>query len=199
MADRLLDPEVENSFRELPEGEREALSSAISEIARVLIGGSAAEIVALEETLRRDWRSTDSIEELEARNRLRVFARYREIGERSLVGSELQEQLGVSRQRLGQMREKKQLLGVRLPIHRELHYPLWQFGEEGRPLGALPRLIEAAEEGGIGALALDSLMTNPAAADEGEGRTPADLLRIGDREAKEHVLRLVRAALPGGT
>ena len=198
MAPRLLDPEVEKSFQELPKGEREALSGAISGIARVLMSGSAADIVDLEDKLRRDERRTDSLDELEARNRLRVFARYRGIEERSLSGSGLQEQLGVSRQRLGQLRKEKKLLGVRLPIHREVHYPLWQFGEDGRPLGSLPRLIEAAQVAGMGELALDSLMTNPAAVDAGDGQTPADLLRSGVPEAEEYVLGVVRAALSGG-
>jgi hypothetical protein len=198
VAPRMLDPEVEKSFRELPKGEREVLSGAISGVARVLIGGSAADISALEERLRRDEQRTDSLEELETRNRLRVFARYREIEERSLAGSGLQEQLGVSRQRLGQLRKEKKLLGVRLPIHREVHYPLWQFDEDGRPLGSLPRLIEASEEAGLGPLALDALMTNPAAVDTGEGQTLADLLRSGDPETEEYVLAVVRASLSGG-
>ena len=198
MAPRLLDPEVEKSFRELPKGEREALSGAISGIARVLMSGSAADIVALEGKLQRDERHAGSLDDLEARNRLRVFARYRGIEERSLSGSGLQEQLGVSRQRLGQLRKEKKLLGVRLPIHREVHYPLWQFGEDGRPLGSLPRLIEAAQEAGMGELALDSLMTNPVAVDAGVDQTPADLLRSGDPEAEEYILGVVRAALSGG-
>ncbi len=198
MAPRLLDPEVEKSFQELPKGEREALSGAISSIARVLMSGSAADIADLEGKLRRDERRTDSLDELEARNKLRLFARYREIEERSLPGSGLQEQLGVSRQRLGQLRKEKKLLGVRLPINREVHYPLWQFGEDGRPLGSLPRLIEAAQEAEMGELALDSLMTNPSAVDAGVDQTPADLLRSGDPEAEEYVLGVIRAALSGG-
>lgn len=198
MASGVLDPEVEKSLLRLPKGEREALTGAISGVARVLMGGSAAEITALEGKLRRDERDAESLEELEVRNRLRVFARYREVEERSLPGSGLQEQLGVSRQRLGQLRKEKKLLGVRLPIHREVHYPLWQFGEDGRPLGSLPRLIGAAEEAGMGALALDALMTNRAAVDAGEGKAPADLLRSGDPEAEEYILGAVRAALSGG-
>lgn len=203
MALRLLDPEIEKSFLERPKGEREVLSGTISRITRVLLDGSSADIAALEDKLRRDREDeehTPSLGELEARNKLRVFARYREIEERSLSGPELQERLGVSRQRLGQLRKEKKLLGVRLPIHREIYYPLWQFGEDGRPLGVLPRLIEAAEEAGVGALALDALMTNPAAV-EGEasdGETPADLLRSGDPEAEEYVFGVVRAALSGG-
>lgn len=202
VAPRLLDPEVEKSFQELPRGEREALSGAISGIARVLLDGSSSDVAALEGKLRRDRgdeRGTDSLDELEVRNKLRVFARYREIEERSLPGSELQERLGVSRQRLGQLRKEKRLLGLRLPIRREVYCPLWQFGEDGKPFGIMPRLIEASEEAGIGTLALDALMTNPAAVDsEAGGETPADLLRSGDPEAEEYILGVVRAALSGG-
>jgi len=194
---RLLDPEVEKSFLELPRGEREALSGAISGFARVLLGGSSEDIVALENKLRRDQESdSDSLEELEVRNKLRVFARYRGIEERSLSGTELRERLGVSRQRLGQLRKEERLLGVRLPIRREVYYPLWQFGEDGKPLEAMPRLIEAAEETGLGALALDALMTNPTTVDNGE--TLVVLLRSGDPEAEEYALGVVRAALSGG-
>ena len=202
MAPRLLDPEVEKSFLELPRGEREALSGAISGVARVLLDGSSEDIAALENKLRREKENeqhSDSLEELEVRNKLRVFARYREIEERSLSGSELRERLGVSRQRLGQLRKENRLLGVKLPIHREVYYPLWQFGEDGRPLEALPHLIEAAEEAGMGALALDALMTNPGAVEsEASGDTPAELLRSDEPEAEEYVLGVVRAALSGG-
>lgn len=105
----------------------------------------------------------------------------------------------MSRQRLGQLRKEKKLLGVRSPIHREVYYPLWQFGEDGRPLGIMPRLIATAEEAGMGALALDALMTNPAVVEgEAGGETPAELLRSGDPEAEEYVPGLVRAALSGG-
>lgn len=202
MAPRLLDPEVEKSFLELPRGEREALSGAVSGVARVLLDGSSEDIAALENKLRREKeneRHSGSLEELEVRNKLRIFARYREIEERSLSGSELQERLGVSRQRLGQLRKEERLLGLRLPIRREVYYPLWQFGEDGKPLEAMPRLIKASEEAGLGALALDALMTNPGAVEsETSEDTPARLLRSGDPEAEEHVLGVVRAALSGG-
>lgn len=200
MAPRLLDPEVEKSFLERPKGEREALSGTISRITRLLLDGSPEDITALEDKLRRDREGEGhppNLDELEALNKLRVFARYREIEKRSISGSGLQERLGVSRQRLGQLRKEKKLLGVRLPIHREVYYPLWQFGEDGRPLGIMPRLIAAAEEAGIDALALDALMTNAAAVDAG-GETPADLLLSGDPEAEEYMLGVVRATLSGG-
>lgn len=201
MAPRLLDSDTEKSFLERPKGEREALAGTISRITRVLLDGSPADIAALEGKLRRDPEDEGhpaSLDELELRNKLRVFARYREIEGRSLSSPVLQERLGVSRQRLGQLRNEKRLLGLRLPIRREVHYPLWQFAEDGRPLGVVPRLIETSEEAGMGALALDALMTNPAAVDAGDGETPADLLRSGDPEAEEYVLGVVRAALSGG-
>lgn len=200
MVPRLLDPETEKSFRERPKAEREVLAGTISRITHVLLEGSPADIVALEGNLRQvQERRTDSIDELEVRNKLRLFARYREIEERSLPGSELQERLSVSRQRLGQLRKEKKLLGLRLPIRREVYYPLWQFDREGKPLGIMPRLIEAAEEAGVSALALDALMTNPEAVDAGDEETPAELLRSGDPAVEEYILRLVRAALSGGS
>ncbi len=202
----MLDPELEKSFRERPKGEREMLSETLGGITRVLLNGSSSDIAALEDKLRyeREERRPEEIDEalrdeLEVRNKLRVFARYREVEERSLSGSRLQERLGVSRQRLGQLRKEKRLLGLRLPIHREVHYPLWQFGEDGRPLGVLPRLIETSKDAGMGALALDALMTNPDAVDAGDGKTAAELLRSGDTGAEEHVLGLVRTALSGGS
>jgi hypothetical protein len=199
MAPRLLDPETEKSLQERPKAEREMLAGTISRITHVLLEGSPADIVALEGNLRQlQERRTDSIDELEVRNKLRVFARYRGIEERSLPGSELQKRLSVSRQRLGQLRKEKKLLGLRLPIRREVYYPLWQFDSEGKPLGIMPRLIEAAEEADVSALALDALMTNPEAVDAG-GETPAELLRSGDSAAEEYVLGLVRAALSGGS
>jgi hypothetical protein len=199
MAPRLLDPETEKSLQERPKAEREMLAGTISRITHVLLEGSSADIVALEGNLRQlQERRTDSIDELEVRNKLRVFARYRGIEERSLPGSELRERLGVSRQRLGQLRKERKLLGLRLPIRREVYYPLWQFDREGKPLGIMPRLIEAAEEADVSALALDALMTNLEAVDAG-GETPAELLRSGDPAVEEYVLGLVRAALSGGS
>jgi len=96
------------------------------------------------------------------------------------------------------LRKEKKLLGLRLPIRREVYYPLWQFDGEGKPLGIMLRLIEAAEEAGVSALALDALMTNPDTVDA-RGETPAELLRSGDPAAEEYVLGLVRAVLSGGS
>lgn len=192
-----MDAEVEKSFGERSSGERAVISDAVNSFARLIMEGSPSDIAAFEGKLRGE-RGGGRVEEVEVRNRLRVFARYREVEGRSLAGSELQKRLGVSRQRLGQLRKEKKLLGVRLPIRREIHYPVWQFGEDGRPIEAMPRLMEAAEEAGLGALALDSLATNPTAVDAG-GRSAAELLRSGGDEAEEYVLGVVRASLSEGS
>ncbi len=52
MGPRLVDPEVEKDFRERSKGEREALSDTPSRVARVLLRGSAPDVLALEERLR---------------------------------------------------------------------------------------------------------------------------------------------------
>lgn len=203
MCPRMVDPDLEKDFQGRFRGEREALSGTFNGVARVLLRGSSEDLLALEGRLRREpgeegREDGREREELEARNRLRVFARYRSIEGRSLPGSGLRQRLGVSRQRLGQLRKEKRLLGLKLPIHREVHYPLWQFGGDGRPLDEMRRLIEAAEHAGLGAVALDALMTNPEAVDAG-GATAAELLRAADSDAREYVLGVVEAALSGGS
>lgn len=211
MSQKMVDPELERDFRGRFKGEREALSETFSGVARVLLRGSPEEILSLEKRLREapddEGREQEELAELEARNRLRVFARYREVERRSFPGSVLQGRLGVSRQRLGQLRVEKKLLGLRLPIHREVYYPAWQFDEEGGPLEAMPRLIAAAEDSGLGALALDALMTNSGAVDAEvgqvaagqEGTTPAGLLHSDAPEAEEYVISLVRTSLSGAS
>ncbi len=205
MCPKLVDPDLEKDFQGRFRGEREALSGTFNGIARVLLRGSSEDLLALEGRLRREPGEDEDgreggreREELEMRNRLRVFARYRSIEGRSLPGSGLRERLGVSRQRLGQLRKEKRLLGLKLPIHREVHYPLWQFDGDGIPLDEMQRLIQTSEKAGLGAVALDALMTNPEAVDAG-GATAAELLRAGDRDAREYVFGVVEAALSGGS
>ena len=133
-----------------------------------------------------------TLAELELRNLLRVFAGWRRLEERSLSGSQLQRQTGLTRQRLQQLRAEGKLLGLRVPLRRELYYPVWQFAADGTPLPALPRLVAAADEARLDPTALDALMTSPRAA---EGATLAELLRRG---AEDEVLALVRVAAAHG-
>ena len=129
---------------------------------------------------------------LEVRNLLRVMAGWRELEERSLPGPVVQAAWRTTRQRLRQLRREGRLLGIAVPLRRELYYPAWQFAPDGAPLPSLPRLLAAAAEAGLDPVSLDALMTNPAA---GDGVAPAERLRRGEEEP---VLALVRAALAHG-
>ena len=117
---------------------------------------------------------------------------WKRVEERSLPGPRLQRQLGVTRQRLQQLRAEHKLLGLRLPLRRELYYPTWQFGADGAPSPAMPRLLAAAEEAQLSALDLDAFMTSERA---GDGVPPAALLR---QQSLDQVLGLVRAASSHG-
>ena len=118
---------------------------------------------------------------------LRVFDGWQEVLARSISGRELAKRLGVSRQRLNALRREDRLLGLNVPIRRELHYPAWQFGEDGQPLTAMPRLLETAREVGLDPRDLDALLVSASA---GEGKPPIEHLRAGD---EAYVVGIVRA------
>jgi hypothetical protein len=187
-----------------PEGEREVLLRLFSEVGRLLLEGSPEQVLRLERRLREDLgeerlpedpvhADERLLRELEAENLLRVYAGYREIELRSVPGEELRRRLGVSRQRLEQLRAQRRLLGMRLPFRKSYYYPVWQFDEEGEPLASMPRLLKAAEEAGMDAEDLDAFMTNAAV---GDGRAPHELLKAGEEEP---VLSWIGAALAHGT
>jgi hypothetical protein len=135
-----------------------------------------------------DSDSAEQLVALERQNMLRVFDGWQELLARSISGPELAKRLGVSRQRLNALRREDRLLGLKVPIRRELHYPVWQFGEDGQPLTAMPGLFAAAREAGLDPRALDALMVSAGA---GEGKPPIEHLRAGD---EAYVHGIIRAA-----
>jgi hypothetical protein len=194
---------LERELGRRPEGEREVLVRLFSEVGRLLLEGSPEQVLRLERRLREelgeerlpeDPAHADErlLRELEAENLLRVYAGYREIERRSVPGEELRRRLGVSRQRLEQLRAKRRLLGMRLPFRKSYYYPVWQFDEEGGPLASMPRLLKAAEEAGMDAEDLDAFMTNAAV---GDGKAPHELLKTDEEEM---VLSWIGTALAHG-
>jgi HSP20 family protein len=190
------------SFRRslaLPEGLDESEIHARYEngVLEVTVQGAAATVQELERDAELDTEpdaaSEELVAELEKRNMLRVFDDWRHFEKRCLSGPILQEKLGISRQRLKQLRDENKLIGLRIPMRREFYYPLWQFAEDGHPLPVIPRLMGAAEEAHIDALTLDALMTSKSA---GNGTPPAELLRAG---REDHVVEIIRAALSEGS
>lgn len=104
-----------------------------SEVGRLLFEGSPEKVLNLERSLREelgeerlpeDPAHADErlLRELEVENLLRVYAGYREIENRSVSGEELRRRLGVSRQRLEQLRYRRRLLGMRLPFRKSYYY-----------------------------------------------------------------------------
>ena len=132
--------------------------------------------------------STKQLVALERQNMLRVFDGWQEVLARSISGPELARRLGVSRQSLNALRREDRLLGLKVPIRRELHYPVWQFSEDGQPLTAMPALLKAGREAGLHPRDLDALMVSASA---GEGKPPIEHLRTGD---DAFVLGIIRTA-----
>jgi hypothetical protein len=125
--------------------------------------------------------------ELEAQNLVRVLTLANEVERQSLKG----EQLGVSRQRLNQLRQEGKLLGVKLPMHREFLYPRWQFGKDARVLPALPRLLSVAREAGLDGLDLHLLMTSS----RRRGEKPlVDRLRAGGPHNERYLAGVIRGS-----
>ena len=197
---QIVSPEVDRDVARLPREERQAVSRTLTLVAQALLNLSSRRILDLERQLGRamppeadpDEADEETLAELELRNALRVFAYSRQVEARCLAGPRLQRALGISRQRLQQLRGEKRLLGIRIPLRRELYYPTWQFAADGSPLPGLPRLLAAAEEARLSAAELDALMVSESA---GDGTPPAELLRLG---RDEEVLGIIRAALAHG-
>ena len=197
---QLVSPEVARDFARLPREDRQAVSRTLTLLAQALLHLPSRRILGLERQLGRamppgaspDEADEETLAELELRNALRVFAHSRQIEERCVAGPRLQRELGISRQRLQQLRAEKKLLGLRIPLRRELYYPIWQFAADGAPLPILPRLLAAAEEARLSAADLDALMVSESA---GDGTPPVELLRLG---RDEQVLSIIRAALAHG-
>jgi hypothetical protein len=131
---------------------------------------------------------TADLEEGEARGRMRLQALYRKILADSYSVKDLTTQWGISRQRLAQLRDEGRLFAIRIPFHRSLLYPRWQFGADLRPRPIMPNLIQEAKSSGLDAIDFHQVMTNPAS---GAG---VSLVRMLDRGEEQLVLGAIRAA-----
>jgi hypothetical protein len=126
-------------------------------------------------------------EEVERRARLRLQTLYAKVIRDSFTVADLRERYGTTRQRLKQLRDEDRLFGIDVPFQRGLLYPRWQFGlADGRPRAQMPKLIGAAREAHLDAIAFHMLMNNTAA---GGGLSPLDLLEDGEEQAVLEILR----------
>jgi hypothetical protein len=112
------------------------------------------------------------------------------VAEDSLSASWLAVRLGMEPLRLEGMRRAGELIAYRPEGAHEHYYPLWQFDEEWRPLGIVPRLVREARERGLSENRLYEILSSRSGLGSGGGRL-ADSLR-GGRD--EHVIEAVRLA-----
>lgn len=118
-------------------------------------------------------------------NAHRVVALLREFRARAYTTAQVAELLGgVSRQAVSLRVANRRLLS--LEISRRSYFPDWQF-VDGRPAEGLAEVIAALGDAGKDGLAADALMRTPLP-EEG-GRTPAELLAVGDLDRTLHYIR----------
>ncbi len=183
-----LEKELENKLERLPRDERGPRRELISGLAQFVVSVDSSERLgklaeALESLPKVGEEGVPKEVALEAarmRNLVRVLQDRARLREESFRTGEVEDLLVVGRERLRQMRERGEILGVVRGERRPTLYPHWQFGADGEILEGLPDVISAAQEVGMGPEELHFFMTEP---DERlGGEPPVALLRRGEAE-----------------
>ncbi len=113
------------------------------------------------------------------------------LADEALSASWLSTRLGVEPERLHAMRRAGQLLAVRPGGTGEHLFPLWQFGDDGKPLPCVSRVVEAARASGLDSSTLYEVMTRRIGLRD--TRRLVDVMREG---GCSHVLAAIRSAAP---
>lgn len=124
-----------------------------------------------------------------ARNAARLLEERLLLERGSLPAEAVQRALGVSRQRLHQLRRDGRILGIVAPGRRGARYPAWQFGPDGRVLPGVEPIAAAAREAEMAPATLHAFMETPS--DRLGGRAPAALLSVGEAAPVVDLLRSV--------
>lgn len=181
-----LEKKLESKLERLPREERGPRRELISGLAQFVVNVDSSERLAklaeaLESLPKVGEEGVPKAATLEAarmRNLVRVLRDRARLREESFRAGEVEDLLVVGRERLRQMRERGEILGVVRGERRPTLYPCWQFGSDGEILAGLPETISAASEAGVGPEELHFFMTEP---DERlGGDPPIDLLRSGE-------------------
>jgi hypothetical protein len=181
-----LEKGLESKLQRLPQEERAPRLELISGLAQFVVSVNSSERLAkLGEALEslpkvgeEGVTKEAALEAARMRNLVRVLQDRARLKEESFRTGEVEDLLVVGRERLRQMRERGEILGVVRGERRPTLYPRWQFGADGEILAGLPAIISAAREAGMGAEELHFFVTDP---DERlGGAPPLDLLRRGE-------------------
>ncbi len=171
---------LEQTIARLPSRRRHAVTAALERLVPALVAEDT-------ETLEAFAQLAEGQRDVRARNAARLELLADRVRSQSVVGRELRARLGISRQRMQQLRDSGRLLGVQPPLATEYWYPLWQFqGAEVREV--VPRLLAGARERGLSPLGLHLLVTD---ADAGIDETP--LVKLLD-ERPDDVVAIVAGA-----
>jgi hypothetical protein len=172
--------------REVSDAELETHAQAAIDVFRVCLSGNAVQLDRLVGILDPPPEDDDiDLDEARARARLRLNALYRKIIAESLTVRQLRE-WGLVRQRVAQLREAKQLFAIKIPYHRELFHPAWQFAIDHSPREEMPALLKAAEGVNLDAIGFHQLMIG----ERSGSPTGAQLLDAG---RADDALALIRA------
>ncbi len=183
-----LEKGLESKLERLPKDERGPRRELISGLAQFVVSVDSSERLgklaeALESLPKVGEEGVPKEVALEAarmRNLVRVLQDRARLREESFRTGEVEDLLVVGRERLRQMRERGEILGVVRGERRPTLYPRWQFGADGEILEGLPDVISAGQEVGMRPEELHFFMTEP---DERlGGEPPVDLLRRGETE-----------------
>lgn len=119
-----------------------------------------------------------SLEAAKIRNVARVLEDRARLKEECLRSSAVEKALGVGRERLRQMREQGQLVGIAQGERRPTLYPYWQFTGGGDLVEGLEGVVSASREAGMGPEKLHFFMTEP----NGRlgGKSPLNILKDGE-------------------
>jgi ribosomal protein S14 len=200
--------EVERKLEKLGPDERRLREGLINGFAELVAAESSSERLseiesALEALPRIGEAGVSREAALEAarmRNVARVLEDRARLKEECLRSGAVEKALGVGRERLRQMRERGQLVGIAQGERRPTLYPYWQFTDEGSLVYGLREIIAACREAGMGAERLHFFMTEPNGRLDGE--RPVDLLEDGEAEGEDETDsatdRIARVLLSSG-
>jgi hypothetical protein len=195
MEDAMLLVDVAERLKPLPPGERserERLIEALADAALELPLSDLAPLRAsLEELSVAESGATSraALTAARARNITRVLEDFARLESESVPGTAVLSGLGVSRQRLHQLRQQGRLVAVRSRARRASRYPAWQFTDRGEIVAGLERVLRAAQEAEMGPETLHFFMTEPS--DRLGGNAPGDLLARGEVDRIVEVLRSI--------
>lgn len=141
-------------------------------------------------------------QKIRAENRLELILAAARIRNECYGPAQVQEILGVSRERLRQLREKGRLVGITGGERKGTLYPYWQFDPEGDVFDGIYEIYSAAKEEGMTERQLHFFMTERN--HRLDGRQPAEILlrasrqgKAGVREAAAKIAEVIRSSGPG--